>query len=371
MGIDDLVPGKDLEKAAADIVTDAGKGLIRGIARTLGAATAEWTAKKEARADAARKVIETQADIDRQNALQRARRTQEIEEVEHETTVELAKRRASRMILEMAHEQENLESITRESLRLIEHDPDAANARELDEDWLFRFAEFAERVSDREVQKIWAHVLKAASIEGGTKLSAAALLQLSLVDSDAAASFDKFCRTCRSLGIYPAHERSYSENSLQINLMKLVELGLIKEASATQYKLLDFRLEMGTALPTPHQIPLFHTVFHFTQRGSEIANAVFSSRSPSEFKLSEAEEDGLLSELVRVMVSTYKQVLIQPTDGQNYFIVHANLGAAEPIDNEAWTRVIDSSGLSSRLRRLLDWARSQYSVSVHHLPTIR
>jgi hypothetical protein len=33
---DDLIPGKELEKAAADVATDAGKSLVRGIARTLG-----------------------------------------------------------------------------------------------------------------------------------------------------------------------------------------------------------------------------------------------------------------------------------------------------------------------------------------------
>src|ERR1700722_6836402 len=98
MGIEDLAPGKDLEKAAAGLATDAGKSLIRGIARTLGAATAEWPPKKEAKAEATRKSIDTQADIDRANALQTARRTQEIEEIEHQNRVELAKRRADRMV---------------------------------------------------------------------------------------------------------------------------------------------------------------------------------------------------------------------------------------------------------------------------------
>jgi hypothetical protein len=51
--IGDIVPGKELERAAANVASDAGKSLVRGLARVLGAFTAEWTAKKEAKADAA------------------------------------------------------------------------------------------------------------------------------------------------------------------------------------------------------------------------------------------------------------------------------------------------------------------------------
>ena len=119
MAIEDMVPGKELEKAAAEVATDAGKGLVRGIARTLGALTAEWTAKKEARADAARKAIETQAEIDRGNALVNARRASELLEVEYLTQIEFAKRRAERMLLEMAREQKNFEAITQQSLAII------------------------------------------------------------------------------------------------------------------------------------------------------------------------------------------------------------------------------------------------------------
>jgi Protein of unknown function (DUF2806) len=367
MGIEDLVPGKDLEKAAAGLATDAGKSLIRGIGRTLGAATAEWAARKEAKAEAARKSIDTQADIDRANALQTARRTQEIEEVEHQNRVELAKRRADRMVREMAREQKNLESIAAESLKLIEHDANAASARDLDEDWLFRFAEFAERVSDTDVQTLWAHVLKAASIEGRPKLSAASLLQLSLVDHDCAVAFEKFFQACQSFRGYPAHERSYTANSLHIDLMRLVELGLIKESSVDQFELPDFRLEMANQLPSSRRISMFHTVFLFTQRGAEIANAVFGGLSPSELLLSGIEEDAFLSELVGEMLRGYELVLVEPDRGRGYFIIHSKLGAVESPTDDEWARVLESCELSPRLRRLLDWAKGNYSVSVHQL----
>jgi hypothetical protein len=105
-GLEGIVPGKDLEKAAAEVATDAGKGLVQGVKRVLGAATGEWIVKKEAKAEAARKAIETQAEIDRANALTEARRASDLSEIDHHGSLEIAKRRAERMLLEMAHQQQ-------------------------------------------------------------------------------------------------------------------------------------------------------------------------------------------------------------------------------------------------------------------------
>src|SRR5215472_18694148 len=72
--IGDSLPGKELEKAAGHLATDAGKSAIRGVARTFGAITAEWFAKKSAQAHATRLAIKTDAEIQRMRALTDARR---------------------------------------------------------------------------------------------------------------------------------------------------------------------------------------------------------------------------------------------------------------------------------------------------------
>jgi hypothetical protein len=269
-----IVPGKDLEKAAAEVATDAGKSLVQGVKRVLGAATAEWIVKKEAKAESARKAIETQAEIDRANALTEGRRASELSEIDHHAGLELAKRRAERMLLEMAHQQQNFEAITRKSLILIESEPSDSQASELDEEWLFRFAGFAEQISDQDLQNIWARVLRSASVKGKQKLSAASLLQLSLVDKNAALDFEKFCKAFRAFGIFPAHETFYEKNALGINVRMLEELGLIQHAQPTSLQLSDVRFELGMELPSMG-LKLFHMAFVFTHRGAEIATAVF------------------------------------------------------------------------------------------------
>lgn len=78
-------------------------------------------------------------------------------------------------------------------------------ARELDDDWLYKFARYAETISDKNVQEIWAHILESAAIEGRSKLSAASLFQLSLVEKDSAIGFETFVRVSQSFRMYPAH----------------------------------------------------------------------------------------------------------------------------------------------------------------------
>ena len=60
-----MLPSQKLEEAVAEVVTEAGKRLIRGVARIAGATTAKWVATKEAKAEAAAMAIKTSAKIDR------------------------------------------------------------------------------------------------------------------------------------------------------------------------------------------------------------------------------------------------------------------------------------------------------------------
>jgi Protein of unknown function (DUF2806) len=279
------------------------------------------------------------------------------------------------MMVEMAREQENLESIMRRSLEFVEEAPLDEKARELDDDWLFKFARFAETISDKTLQEIWAHILESAAIEGRPKLSAASLLQLSLVDHSAAVAFERFVRVSVSFQLYPAPSGYKADGEPNVDLMQLEELGLIKAQNSTGYQFSDFFVEMADheiPLRQPgvasRSLPFMHSCFLFTQRGSEIANALFSGRSDAETYLSTSEEDLFLHRLIHDLALKHAFILIAPRTGPYYFIIHLQPGAAEPIASELWQKIISEPSLSERLRRLLAWATEKYSLTVHPRP---
>jgi hypothetical protein len=79
-----LFAGQPTEEAVAEVGSEAGKSLVRGLGRLGSAYVSEWTAKREARAEATRLAIETDAKIKSNTALAVFRREQEMAELEHE-----------------------------------------------------------------------------------------------------------------------------------------------------------------------------------------------------------------------------------------------------------------------------------------------
>jgi hypothetical protein len=266
--------------------------------RLFGARFASWIASNEAKAEVAKRAIETQAEIDHNRALTDNRRRTELEEIEHEGRVALAHRRLDRMLIEMAYEQASFEAIYRESLRLIEHAPDGDNAREIDDDWMFKFARFAQHVSDTDVQRLWAKILSSAAIEVRPKLSAAALQIMSLLDKKAAGDFEKFVAVVHTLGLYPAHGKMSEREPQNIDLANLKELGLLDYGATTgAQKFKEFELFFGQR--TGLGFNLLIDQCSVTQRGAEVANAAFG-RSPPTLNLSVQEK--YLQEFVTALV---------------------------------------------------------------------
>ena len=198
------IPGQKTDEAIGNIITEAGKSLIRGLGRLAGAQVARSVATKEAEAQAARLAIETRAEIGRSQALHTARRETELQKIDHEG--DLLERRLDRLRHELTWQQANIETISNRALETTERDPKAESAREIHDDWLFRFARYAQEISDNEVQQLWARILSSAAIGEKLLVSPAALQTMSLLDSRVANDFMKFSAAVETFGFCPVHD---------------------------------------------------------------------------------------------------------------------------------------------------------------------
>ncbi len=289
------LPGQAIEQAAAEVGSEAGKSLVRGIAKLGNAYVGKWTATKEAQAEAAKLAIETNSKIERDAALAQARRQQEVAELEHQATLH---RRMERLRRELEREQLNLEAIETLALEFTEHDPSNGNPREIDEDWLFKFADLAQKVSDKHVQDFWARALSSAAMEGATKLSAAALQTLGPFDKHIAESLKEFVAVVVRLGFFP-HTNPGQTEPQQIDMPTLVDLGLVQETmTSNTYDFGDFIVSANQTRNL--LLPLPRAYLALTKRGEEIANAVFRSRE--DVPLSAADEQTYLQNILQSAV---------------------------------------------------------------------
>ena len=350
------VPGQELEKAAVEVGTEAGKSILRSLERLGGAAWAQWVNTKEAKAEAARLAIETQAEIDRDKQLQLHRHQQEIEEFEHHALVD---RRAVRLRIKLAREQANLESITRQAIEYSGNE-DYRAARDIDDDWMFKFAEYAQQVSDDEVQKLWARTLTSAATSERPLLPATALQTMALLDRDAAMHFKAFCSVVVTFGFYPAHEMSkIPELEIQnINLHILKDFGLVEQDVASQYQFPSFHIILET---NNIVLKLFRPDFRLTKRGFDIGNAVFSAPAialPDELRRT------YLTSLVSIQVSHHGHITVAPLGeaGPAPFTLRISKpkGSSPVIADLATLK----GKIDAELLELMTWAGADYDIAI-------
>ncbi len=226
------LPGQPTEEAAAEVATAAGKSAVRGFGNLLDATFSGFISTRHARADAARLAIETDAKIASERALVDARRQYELSEIDHQG---LVRRRLDRAYNEFRREQQNLKSIEKKAIEFAEHDPESDKAREIDQDWIFRAADLAQKISDKDVQELWACAFSSAAIETSKPLSAAALQTLGLFDKRAAHDFRKFIMIAQRLGFFPAIDQGRQLNQVEpqgIEILGLIDLGLIQHQAS-------------------------------------------------------------------------------------------------------------------------------------------
>jgi hypothetical protein len=352
------LPGQSTEEAVAEVGSEAGKSLVRGFGKLSNAYFSEWTAKREARAEAARIAIETDAKIKTDAALATARRDQEAAELEHRGALE---RRAARLRVELAREQINLEVIERRALEFTEGDANNGNSREIDEDWLFKFADLAQKVSDSDVQSLWARALSSAAMEGMGKLSAAALQTLGLFDKDIAENFKKFVAVVVRLRFFP-HRPDGTAEPQQIDLATLIDLGLIREGfhNNEPYDLVDFvfKEDHGGLLG-------LKTYLELTKRGREIAAAVF--RNYQDLPLNEEDEQRYLQFVLQEQLRQGRATILPKSDDSDpAMAVHLTKRTAltENAEKVYWKFSEKAQALSPRLSKLLEWAEKDNDIEI-------
>jgi hypothetical protein len=351
-----FLPGQPTEEAVAEVGSEAGKSLVRGLGKLGNASVSEWTTKREATAEAARLAIETDAAIKANSALVAARREQELAELEHQAALQ---RRAERLRIELAREQRNLEAIERRALEFAERDPNNSKPRELDEDWLFKFADFAQKISDADVQSLWARALSSAAIEGASRLSAAALQTLGLFDRDIAENFRKFVAAASRFGFVPYTPDGRTEPQ-QIDLTTLMDLGLIQGYSHEEpYDYEDFAFE-----PDARKFKAIQSQLGFTKRGYDIANAVFPHLE--ELPLSEEHEQKYLVHLLLLQMESQPHVTILPKLGRPDQPLAIRLTNKNDTNssNRDWKTPEAAARLSQRLLKLLAWAEQNYDIEI-------
>jgi hypothetical protein len=355
------IPGTSLEKAAGKVLTAAGKSIVNGMEKLAGASLGEWMSSKEAKAEAAQLAIETQAQIDKEKALQEHRRQSEAQELEHRAVLG---RRAIRFRAELIREQTNLESIAMRAIEYTGKGETPEEGREIDEDWMFRFAEFSQRVSDKDVQDLWASVLSKAATAGNPKLSAAALQTMSLLDKETAIDFQQFCAVVGSFRYYPAHDRVYDLNLevQNIDLRALKELGLIEDqATSDPYHFSGFKVSMTTNRFT---LNLMHTNFFHTKRGADIGNAVFN---PVDLTLSDSIRHIYIQRIIATQIEIYNTIALIASPRNEGEISPFRIILTHPKDNTPVQSDLDVLGeISDDLRATLIWASSRYDIAVEN-----
>lgn len=142
---------------------------IEKISNAVGVIYEPTRIKRKAKADAQASVIQALANL-------------EVSEIE--------KRGLERLVHQEARKQKNIESITAKAINEL---PESADVNNLDEDWLVNFFDKCNKVSDEEMQSLWARVLAGEANKADT-FSKRAINAIALLSKEEAQQFTQFCQ---------------------------------------------------------------------------------------------------------------------------------------------------------------------------------
>lgn len=181
--------------------------LMDKVSKALGAAY-EPTHPKRIKADAAARIIAAKAEIE---------------------PTDLQRRAATRWLHLEEHYQENLETI---AAAAIPHLVAGSKPEEIDDDWLATFFDHAKKVSDKDMQTLWAKILAGQANAPGA-FRKGVLQTVSLLEKEDANLFVKLCQFEFDIGgftpvVFDAQGEIYNERGITFDTMShLDDIGLI------------------------------------------------------------------------------------------------------------------------------------------------
>lgn len=230
----------------------------------------------------------------------KARAEAEAEKIKYLATLELTEleqRSIERMIHQETRKQENIESITAQAASEL---PPNAKAESLDEDWVAHFFDKCDKVSDKQMQSLWANLLAGEATEPGT-YSKRTIDLVASMDKKDALLFTDLCQFTWVIGeptivIFDHENDIYKSRGINFSLLKHFDaIGLISFEPLSGYArqgfgkqaviayfglptLIEFNKDSNNKIETGKAI--------FTQAGRELVNVCGAQRNQAFYEYS-------------------------------------------------------------------------------------
>jgi hypothetical protein len=195
--------------------------LIERVSDLIGGVLKPFQITRVAKAEAAAAIIQTESKIQ---------------------VTELQQRAMVRLLQEEGRAQANMESITLQSLPLLE---EKARPEDIETDWLTNFYEKCRSISDEEMQQIWVRVLSGEGNSPGA-FSRRTVNLIEDLDKSDAELFRNLCSFGLMMGevtplVFDTQEKIYNDQGIDFSSLNHLEsIGLIQFNSLSGYRRIGF-----------------------------------------------------------------------------------------------------------------------------------
>ena len=209
---------------------------------------------------------------------------------------QFVKRTQNRIAFQELKKQENIETVAGKAYNLLEGEKDVT-AEPVEQDWMLRFFNSVEDISNEQMQDIWAKILAGEIKEPGT-FSLRTLSTLHSLTRREALAFNELCQHCviSDNSCYIYNDAQYIEKAgiFYGQILMLSECGLINDHSFITTKH-TYAPGASVALRTDDYIAMIHVpgeerkeinfpIYTFTSAGVELAKVTGHHMSFDEFK---------------------------------------------------------------------------------------
>ncbi len=176
--------------------------------------------------------------------------------------------------------QYNLEQTVSTALALVEREDPEATVEDISQDWIERYLDYIEVVSDPDIQMIWARILARKVSDRKRSVSLMTLDSLRLIEFDHAVTFDVVARCCATFGSIIITSHNFSSINLGVNELSALEaLGFIDKKPYTEFAI---PLQVGLILTAQGEPQKKQTrkllegapEYRLTFRGRELAGVI-------------------------------------------------------------------------------------------------